>query len=185
MKCLITFLGVSFLLNHVAAASYEQSVLARVTVYWRNEGSGGWVSSNGCRLREGHCAVDPKKIPFGSRVLFDDISCIAVDTGRDVINRKAARLTGRNPRERNALVIDRFFETRKSAMAWAESHPPFMNVRIVTPSSALPQRPHWPFLWGHQKRIIAALKSVPALKNQPTVTSERTPASWYNDLRKG
>src|SRR5882757_2608079 len=52
----------------------EQSLLARVTVYWASGGGGSdrWtrrhVCSTGVRLRVGHCAVDPRRIPYGSRV---------------------------------------------------------------------------------------------------------------------
>jgi 3D (Asp-Asp-Asp) domain-containing protein len=140
MKCLITFLGFAVLMAQAAAAADEQSLLARVTVYWRSEGSGESASSNGARLREGHCAVDPRKIPFGSRVVFDDTCCVAVDSGSAVLSRKAARLSGRNSRERNALVIDRFFETKRKAMAWAEAHPHFMTVWIIPPGSASLQK---------------------------------------------
>jgi hypothetical protein len=136
MKCLITFFGFAILLAQAAAAAREQPLFARVTVYWRGEGSGERASSTGARLREGHCAVDPGKIPFGSRVVFDDACCVAVDSGPAVLSRKAARLSGRNSRERNALVIDRFFETKRKAMAWAETHPHFMMVWIIPPGSA-------------------------------------------------
>ena len=69
----------------------EHSVLARFTVYWHREGSGEHASWNGVPLGEKHCAVDPKKIPYGSKVFFGDAACVAVDSGSDVINRKAAR----------------------------------------------------------------------------------------------
>src|SRR6266702_4213331 len=105
-----------FFLVHVAAAR-EQSVLARVTVYWSTGISKcDRAQANGARLHAGLCAVDPEKIPYGSKVFFPDGPCIAVDTGPAVINRKAALLTGRNPRERSALVIDRFFETKRQAL---------------------------------------------------------------------
>jgi len=111
----------------------EHSVLARVTVYWRGEGSGEHASSSGARLREGHCAVDPKRIPYGSRVVFCDAECVAVDSGPNVVNRKAARSCGRNATERSAIVIDRFFDTKQKALAWAKMHPHFMMVRVLTP----------------------------------------------------
>jgi 3D (Asp-Asp-Asp) domain-containing protein len=111
----------------------EDSVLARITVYWHGEGSGEHASWNGTRLRNGHCAVDPKKIPYGSKVVFRDAACVAVDTGPDVDNRKAARLSGRNAAERNAIVIDRFFDTKREALAWTKAHPHFMIVQIQTP----------------------------------------------------
>ena len=87
----------------------EHARLARVTVYWPGEGSGKSAAWNGAQLREDHCAVDPKKIPYGSKVIFGDSDCMAVDTGSDVVNRKAARVCGRSAPERDAIVIDRFF----------------------------------------------------------------------------
>jgi 3D (Asp-Asp-Asp) domain-containing protein len=115
------------------AFARERSLLARVTVYWHNEGSGERACSNGRRLRNGHCAVDPKKIPYGSKVVFPDASCVAVDSGPAVVNRKAARLCGRTASERSALVVDRFFESKQEALSWAKAHPHFMTLRILSP----------------------------------------------------
>ena len=115
MKGLVTAVGVTLLLACQLSAK-EQSTLARVTVYWPGEGSGANAAWNGALLSEGHCAVNPKKIPYGSRVAFSDAECLAVDTGPDVVDRKAARLCGRNPSERNAIVIDRFFYTKEKAL---------------------------------------------------------------------
>ena len=125
----------SFTTQHPTLQSFstQHSTLARVTVYWRSEGSGAHASWNGAQLREEHCAVDPKKIPYGSKVVFSDATCVAVDTGPAVVNRKAARLRGRNAAERSALVIDRFFNTKQKALAWANTHPHFMTVRVLTP----------------------------------------------------
>jgi 3D (Asp-Asp-Asp) domain-containing protein len=93
MKGLTTVVASALLFAcHVFGA--EHSVLARVTVYWHGEGSGQHGSWNGARLRETHCAVDPKKIPYGSKVVFPDATCVAVDSGPGVVNRKAARLSG-------------------------------------------------------------------------------------------
>jgi 3D (Asp-Asp-Asp) domain-containing protein len=114
----------------------EHSTLARITVYWPGEGSGKSAAWNGARLREGHCAVDPQKIPYGSKVVFHDAECVAADTGPAVVNRKAARACGRSPAERNAIVIDRFFDTKQKARAWAKSNPPFMVVQVRTPYTA-------------------------------------------------
>jgi 3D (Asp-Asp-Asp) domain-containing protein len=110
----------------------ERTALARVTVYWPGEGSGKSAAWNGTQLRENHCAVDPKKIPYGSKVLFDDGECMAVDTGPGVVKRTSARSLGRTTGERNAIVIDRFFETRQRALAWQNAHPHFMMVRVQT-----------------------------------------------------
>jgi hypothetical protein len=111
----------------------EHSAVARVTVYWHSEGSGANAAWNGTRLRDGHCAVDPKKIPYGSQVVFHDAECMAVDTGPDVVNRKAARLCGRSAAERNAIVVDRFFDTKQKAIAWAKANPHFMVLQVRTP----------------------------------------------------
>jgi 3D (Asp-Asp-Asp) domain-containing protein len=131
MKILIPALLFAFA-GHVFGV--EQTMLARVTTYWRSEGCGLRASWNGGRLRNGHCAVDPKKIPYGSKVVFPDAICTAVDTGPDVVNRKAARCCAKNQAQRSAIVIDRFFETKEQAAAWTRSHSHFINVRIVGPN---------------------------------------------------
>jgi 3D (Asp-Asp-Asp) domain-containing protein len=88
-------------------------------------------------LRAGHCAVDPKRIPYGSKVVFPDRACTAVDTGTAVVSRKAARLCGRTASQLKAIVVDRFFETKKEAEAWTNAHSEFMTLRIVSPGSRL------------------------------------------------
>ena len=132
MKRLIVALGLGLVFAWQAFAG-EHSALARVTVYWPGEGSGANAAWNGARLNEGHCAVDPKKIPYGSKVVFDDAECLAVDSGPDVTNRKAARSLGLNDSERNAIVVDRFFYTKEKALAWVKTNPHFMTVRVRTP----------------------------------------------------
>ena len=137
------FLYALMLVVLVAPASFadEQSLLARVTVYWASGGGGSdpWtrrhVCSTGARLRVGHCAVDPRRIPYGSKVTLPDATLVAVDTGSAVVNRKAARRSGRTAQERSALVIDRFFETKQQALSWARRNPYFMFVRVSPPNS--------------------------------------------------
>jgi 3D (Asp-Asp-Asp) domain-containing protein len=138
MKQLMTVVGL-VLLFACQAPGGDHSEFARVTVYWHGEGSGANAAWNGVRLREGHCAVDPKKIPYGSKVVFHDAECTAVDSGPDVINRKAARSSGRTAAERNAIVIDRFFATKRKALAWANANPHFMVVQVRTPDAQLAQ----------------------------------------------
>lgn len=111
----------------------EQSLLARITVYWAFGGEPQHASFNGARLENGHCAVDPKKIPYGSKVVFPDATCVAMDSGPAVISRVAARKSGKTTEQREALVIDRYFETKRQAMAWVADHPHFMTVSIVAP----------------------------------------------------
>src|SRR5437879_12213298 len=127
----------------------DKSLLARVTVYWAQGGHGAdqytrqHKSATGTRLRQGHCAVDPKKIPYGSRVVLPDGSALsAVDTGSAVRNRKAARRSGRTNYERNAIGIDKFFQTKRQALACANHNPPFINVRVVPPNVATVAKPN-------------------------------------------
>src|SRR5438477_12029891 len=101
----------------------ENSLLARITVYWARGGHGAdrytrqHKSATGLRLRQGHCAVDPQKIPYGSRVVLPDGSALSpVDSGSAVRNRQAARRSGRTIPERNAIVIDAFFESKAAAL---------------------------------------------------------------------
>ncbi|MEY2531679.1 MAG: hypothetical protein QOI96_1764 [Verrucomicrobiota bacterium] len=144
MKLFITAISVA-LLFAPASFAREQTVLARVTVYWAvADAQQQRAAYNGARLRNGHCAVDPDKIPYGSKVVFaDGVECKAVDTGPAVVSRKAARLSGRNANQRNALVVDRFFATKEEALAWADAHPHFMTLRVLEPGSEkkpLPER---------------------------------------------
>src|SRR6266567_6721095 len=131
------------------AFSRENPLLARITVYWAHGGRGGdrytrqHRSATGQHLRVGHCAVDPKRIPYGSRVLLPDGTVLsAVDTGTAVRNRKAARRMGRTNYERNAIVIDKFFETKRQALAWANSNPPFVSVKVIPPNTATVAKPN-------------------------------------------
>src|SRR6476659_1634248 len=131
MKLFYTVIFFSLLASAVFAR--EESILARVTSYWAGEGSS--FASTGRRLHSGPCAVDPKRLPYGSKVVFPDRACTAVDTGPAVISRKAARLCGRTASQLKAIVVDRFFETKREAMAWTNAHPHFMTLQIVRPGS--------------------------------------------------
>jgi 3D (Asp-Asp-Asp) domain-containing protein len=126
--------AIIFLLSLISTAfAREESVLARVTCYWAAEGNK--YGSTGQRLRAGHCAVDPKKIPYGSKVIFPDTTCTAVDTGPAIVSRRAARQCGRTGSQLKAIVVDRFFETKREAMEWTNAHPHFMTLQIVRPGS--------------------------------------------------
>ncbi len=149
MKCLIVNVGLMLLLATQAFAR-EQSMLVRITGYWRNEGCGQHAASNGARLRSGDCAVDPKKIPYGSKIVFPDTEGVAVDTGPAVVSRKSARYCGHTVAQKNALVIDRFFETKRDAVAWTNAHSQFITVRVITPESKSQPAP------AQQKNSVAA-----------------------------
>jgi len=122
-------------LNAASLFAREESILARITVYWHGEGQ-LQACSNGARLRPGHVAVDPKRIPYGSHVIFPDTECVAVDSGPGVVNRTAARACARTAAQRNAIVIDRFFASKAAALSWAGDHPQFMTVRVQSADSA-------------------------------------------------
>ena len=132
------FCTIGFVLLFVTGAfAREETVLARVTGYWAQGegGSGGIAASNGTRLRPGHCAVDPKRIPYGSRVVFPDTTCVAVDTGPSVLSRKSARFCGRTPAQKSAIVVDRFFESKRDAVEWSNAHSQFMTLKIISAGS--------------------------------------------------
>jgi hypothetical protein len=143
MKRFIIAVGL-ILLGGPAVLAREQSMLARVTVYWASGGRGSdrWTRQHRCatgaRLRAGHCAVDPRRIPYGSTVTLPDATLVAVDTGSAVVSRKAARRAGRTAVERSALIVDRFFETKGQALRWANQNPYFMLVRVSPPGFRSP-----------------------------------------------
>jgi len=80
--------------------------------------------------------VDPcSRYQLLGKVVFADGVCTAVDTGSAVVNRKAARLCGRTASQLKAIVVDRFFETKREAVAWTNAHSEFMTLQIVPPGS--------------------------------------------------
>jgi len=113
--------------------------LARVTAYWAGEGdyyTGRCMSSTGVRLHDGHCAVDPRIIPYGSVVQIAGVGkFLAVDTGTAVISRAAAREGGHTPEERNALVVDVFFEDRSQGERFAAGASRYVSISWWTPTS--------------------------------------------------
>jgi hypothetical protein len=56
-----------------------------------------------------------------------------LDTGSAVKTRKAAIRAGRTVEEKAAVVVDRFFESKGEALAWARVHPLFMPLDILDP----------------------------------------------------
>lgn len=183
MKRLLTAF-IFLLLGAPAAFAGEQSLLARVTVYWASGGGGSdrWtrrhICSTGARLQAGHCAVDPRHIPYGSKVTLPDATLLAVDTGSAVVSRKAARRAGRTAVERSALVIDRFFETKQQALNWARLNPYFMFVRISPPNfrNVITSRPALGSASNLRQPAPAANPAVPV--SQPTV-EQRQRSSRY------
>jgi 3D (Asp-Asp-Asp) domain-containing protein len=113
--------------------------LARVTAYWAGEGdyyTGRCISATGVHLHDGHCAVDPKIIPYGSVVEIAGVGkFLAVDTGSAVISRTAARAGGHTAEERNAIVIDLFFANRSEGEKFAAADSKFVSISWWTPTS--------------------------------------------------
>jgi 3D (Asp-Asp-Asp) domain-containing protein len=133
-----------------AAASAHQSLtseeeagteqrLARVTAYWAGEGdyyTGRCISATGVHLHDGHCAVDPNIIPYGSVVEISGVGkFLAVDTGSAVISRTAARESGHNSAERSAIVVDVFFEDAREGERFAAGAAKFVRISWWTPHS--------------------------------------------------
>jgi 3D (Asp-Asp-Asp) domain-containing protein len=113
--------------------------LARVTAYWAAEGdyyTGRGMSATGVRLHDGHCAVDPRIIPYGSVVEIAGVGkFLAVDTGSAVISRTAAREGGHTSEERGAIVVDLYFESRTDGEKFAASASKYVSISWWTPTS--------------------------------------------------
>jgi len=122
-------------------------VLARITVYWaKGGGTDSWsaknLSSTGARLQCGaHAAVDPKVIPYGSKVQLKrdqkEVLVKAVDTGSAVKARKAAIAMGKTPLEKQAPVVDLFFQNRSAALNYAKNNPAFQWVKVFPPQTTM------------------------------------------------
>ena len=122
---------------HAGTAALEGH-LARLTAYWSGEDyyTRKHLSSTGVHLHEGHCAVDPKVIPYGSVVQIPGLGkYLAVDTGTAVVSRKAAREAGHNRDQRNALVVDLYFENRHDGEKFAALGPRYASITWSKPAS--------------------------------------------------
>ena len=76
MKRLIATIALA-LLAVPATFAGEQSLLARVTVYWASGDAGSnHNQSTGRRLQTGDCSIDTRYIPYRSRLIFQDASTL-------------------------------------------------------------------------------------------------------------
>jgi 3D (Asp-Asp-Asp) domain-containing protein len=112
----------------------SEMMTVRVTVYWKNgEGTDYYtkkgISSTGRRLvNKKSAAVDPKVIPYGSKIILPQAGkeLLAIDTGSAVKNRTAAKKLGRD-----VPVVDIFFDNKSEALNFAKNNPMFMKALIV------------------------------------------------------
>lgn len=117
----------------------DQTLMVRVTAYWaEGEGTDSWsaknISSSGERLTENFSvAVDPNIIPYGSRIHWPDgdMKWKAVDTGRAVKNRTAAKAWGKD-----VPVVDVFFQKKEDALAFTYQIPKFIEIEVFHPESS-------------------------------------------------
>ena len=123
--------GLSAVFSTLSAKTYplctKKEVLVRVTFYYPNEDKSGFKGSTGVKLKPWvHCAVDPKKIPYGRSVAIPGIGVVkAVDTGSAVKSMKAAKEWGKT-----VPVIDVCVANRKEMDRMAREFPRFVKVRI-------------------------------------------------------
>lgn len=107
----------------------KRVITVRLTVYW-SDGSGSdyWTrkfqSSTGDKLRPGFCAVDPKIIPYGTKIYIPtiNITLIAKDTGSDVVKKRASR--GLYP------IVDVYFPKKEDALHFANNNPLIVKAEI-------------------------------------------------------
>ncbi len=168
-----------------AGAPLVPAHLARITAYYTQEDA--WTakheSSTGVRLHEGVCAVDPKLIPYGSLLQIPGMgNYVAVDTGSAVISRQAAVGSARTAAERNALVVDLFFESRAEAEDFAAHGPAYVAVSWTRPiaSADSPQNP----------RALPAVPTLPAgavyvLAEAPSLADCRLPLAFRTPQMAG
>jgi 3D (Asp-Asp-Asp) domain-containing protein len=122
----------------------SKKMLARITVYWaKGSGTDPWSakkqSSTGTRLEcSQHAAVDPKIIPYGSKIKVKnqgkEVLVKAVDTGSAVKQRKAAIAMAKSEKEKMAPVVDLFFEKKSDALNYAKSNPAYQWVSVQLPN---------------------------------------------------
>lgn len=107
----------------------SSEITARITYYWPG-GSGqvGTKTSTGNVAKSNKtAAVDPKVIPYGSKINIPMMQKVYVahDTGSAVVKRTASRKLGRDN-----IVVDIFCSSRKEASYYIKKYPTFMKIKI-------------------------------------------------------
>lgn len=116
-------------------SSIFQELTVRLTGYWKKgKGTDKWTrkGKTSTGIPTSHmitAAVDPKIIPYHSRILIKEtnppLHLIALDTGTDVIKRKASRLANNGE-----PVVDIFFEKESDARRFLQNNPQIVNAKI-------------------------------------------------------
>ena len=133
-----TALALIVLLAQVQAANLivdlkpPKVLKVRLTAYWvgQDEWTDALKSSSGRRLVCGvSCAVDPKIIPYGSKVTIKKTgrTFIAVDTGTAVKSRKAEWW---KPKKLRKPVVDLFFKNEKDARKFLARTGRYVEVEV-------------------------------------------------------
>jgi len=108
---------------------HSQEYMARITYYWpSNGGQVGYQTATGKKaVCSKTVAVDPKIIPYGSKVRIPQmgITATAMDTGNSVKARSASKKLGRNN-----IVIDVFCNSANIARQRIKNFPMFMKVIV-------------------------------------------------------
>ena len=111
----------------------KKGIKVRLTTYWASgRGSDKWTrkkqSSTGKMLISGRsAAVDPKIIPYGSKIFIPSANKTveAVDTGSAVIKRTASKKSNNGE-----PVVDLFFDHKCQAMNFVKNNPEVTVVFI-------------------------------------------------------
>ena len=101
----------------------SEEVLARVTYYW-----GDTETSTGAKpTPKKTIAVNPKRIPYGSKVTIPrmGVTYVAQDTGSAVVSRKASN--------GKTLIIDVYCATKSEADRYIKIYPMYMKIKIHEP----------------------------------------------------
>lgn len=130
MKLLLILLIFLTPFNTLKAESLQSGeFIARVTYYWPGDSgqSGRTTSTGNLASSDKTVAVDPKIIPYGSKIYIPEMekTYVAHDTGSAIKNRTASKKVGKNN-----IVIDIFCESRKEAYEKIKKYPMFMKIKI-------------------------------------------------------
>lgn len=120
--------------HSLAGLPKSRKIMARLTTYSRDErhcdrNTRRGLSATGTHLvNRQTAAVDPKVIPYGSRIVIPKLgmTLTAADTGGAVKKRTASKKTGRSE-----LVIDVFFTKSKDAQYFVANNPKIVEVYII------------------------------------------------------